>query len=191
MPLPLPLPLPKTPAVDKGDQQLGLVAAIAKGGVIGQEGGHLGLPWHIPEDLAHFKRLTTGHAIVMGRKTYETIGRPLPKRVNVVLSRDPSFAPDPPKGDLRVARSLDEALEIARGSGARAPSMIIGGATIYALALPLVTHLYLTEIDRQVEGDAFFPPFDRAAFDEVERRNAETPDVTFVTLVRRGLVSGP
>ncbi|MBO6937058.1 MAG: dihydrofolate reductase [Deltaproteobacteria bacterium] len=172
-------------------KQLGLVAAIARGGVIGQEGGHLGLPWHIPEDLAHFKRLTTGHAIVMGRTTYETIGRPLPKRVNVVLSRDPEFAPTPPKGDLRIARGLEEALEVAYGADAEAPPMIIGGATIYALALPLVTHLHLTEIDREVEGDAHFPAFDRESFEEVERRAAETPDVTFVTLVRRGFVSGP
>lgn len=165
-------------------EELGLVAAVARGGVIGQEGGHLGLPWHIPEDLAHFKRLTTGHAIVMGRKTYETIGRPLPKRLNVVLSRDPEFAPRPAKGDLRVARGLDEALAIARSAEVEAPPMIIGGSTIYALALPRVTHLYLTEIDRDVEGDAFFPSFDRAAFDEIERRRAETADVTFVTLVR-------
>lgn len=170
--------------MDSGNQ-LGLVAAIARGGVIGREGGHFGLPWHIPEDLAHFKRLTTGHAILMGRKTYLAIGRPLPRRVNIVLSRDPSFAPDPPKGDLRTARSLDEALAIARDARPEAPPMIIGGATIYALALPRVTHLHLTEIDREVEGDAFFPAFDRAAFDEVERRPAETEDVTFTTLVRR------
>ncbi len=172
-------------------KQLGLVAAIARDGVIGQEGGHLGLPWHIPEDLAHFKRLTSGHAIVMGRKTYETIGRPLPRRVNIVLSRDTTFAPDPPKGDLRIARSLEEALEIAYGADAEAPPMIIGGATIYALALPLVTHLHLTEIDREVEGDATFPAFDRSAFGEVERRAAETPDVTFVTLVRHAFASSP
>ena len=164
---------------------LGLVAAVARGGVIGQEGGHLGLPWHIPEDLAHFKRLTSGHAIVMGRKTYQTIGRPLPKRVNIVLSRDPAFAPAPAKGDLRVARSLEEALTMARAASAEDPPMIIGGASVYALALPLVTHIHLTEIDREVEGDAHFPELDRSRFDEVERRAGETPDVTFVTLVRK------
>ncbi len=180
----MPVPLPETPAVEPAPQ-LGLVAAVAKGGVIGKSGGKFGLPWHIPEDLAHFKRLTTGHAIVMGRKTYEAIGRPLPKRLNVVLSRDPSYAPDPPKGDLRVAHSLEEALAIARASECEAPPMIIGGATIYELALPQVTHMHLTEIDREVEGDATFPSFDRDAFDEVERRPAETDDVTFITLVRR------
>lgn len=176
--------------MDSGNE-LGLVAAIARGSVIGQEGGHFGLPWHIPEDLAHFKRLTSGHAIVMGRKTYQAIGRPLPKRVNVVLSRDPSFAPTPPKGDLRVVRSLDEGLELARSVDAKAPPMIIGGSTIYTLAMPWVTHLYLTEIDREVEGDATFPAFDRDAFEEVERRAAETADVTFVTLVRRDLAPSP
>lgn len=184
MPLLLPLPLPETAPVSR-ENQLGLVAAVAKGGVIGKSGGKFGLPWHIPEDLVHFKRLTTGHAIVMGRKTYETIGRPLPKRLNIVLSRDPSYAPVPPRGDLRVARGLEEALEIARASDREQPPMIVGGSTIYALALPQVTHLYLTEIDREVEGDALFPDFERDAFEEVERRPAETEDVTFVTLVRR------
>ncbi|MAQ14313.1 MAG: hypothetical protein CMN30_05910 [Sandaracinus sp.] len=161
---------------------LGLVVAVARGGVIGQEGGHLGLPWHIPEDLKHFRRLTTGHAIVMGRKTFATIGRPLPKRLNIVLSRDPDFVAGP---EVRVAGSLDDALAAARGSGLDEPTMIIGGATVYAQALPRVTHLHLTEVDRDVEGDAFFPAVDRAAFDEVERRPGETPGVTFVTLVRR------
>ena len=164
---------------------LGLVAAVARGGVIGQEGGHLGLPWHIPEDLAHFKALTTGHAIVMGRKTFDAIGRPLPKRLNIVLSRDPGFAPVPAKGQLVVARSLEEGLERAYAGDLDSPPMIVGGATLYALALPWVTRLHLTEVDRQVEGDAYFPPFDRTAFEEVERRPGRTPGVTFTTLARR------
>jgi len=173
--------------VDVSATELGLVAALARGGVIGKSGGKFGLPWHIPEDLAHFKRLTTGHAIVMGRKTYEAIGRPLPKRINIVLSRDESYAPSPPKGEVRVAHGLGDALAVARASEAQDPPMIIGGATIYALAMPLVSHMYLTEIDRSVEGDATFPIFDREAFEEVERRPAQTEGVTFVTLVRRPL----
>jgi dihydrofolate reductase len=155
---------------------IGIVVAMARGRVIGRGND---LPWHIPEDLQHFRRVTTGHAILMGRRTHESIGRPLPRRRNIVVSRQPHLRID----GCDVVGSLDEALRLARGGGDPMP-MVIGGAALYREALPLATHLFVTEIDRDVEGDVHFPDFDRTLYREEERRPGDTPDVTFVTLRR-------
>ncbi|MEM9074764.1 MAG: dihydrofolate reductase [Myxococcota bacterium] len=156
---------------------LALIAAIGRDGLIGSSEGHLGLPWHIPEDLRRFRRVTTGHSVIMGRRTFEAIGRPLPKRQNIVLSRSGFCAEG-----VVVATSLDEALARAEGES---PPFIIGGAAVYADALPRCTTLFLTEVDRPAEGDAFFPVFDRSEFREVKREPAkDEPDVVFVTLER-------
>jgi dihydrofolate reductase len=151
-----------------------LVLAVAKNGVIGRAGK---LPWHVPEDLRHFRAVTTGHAIIMGRKTYQETGRPLPHRRNLVVSRDPSFeAPG-----CEVVTSLDEALRRARETDPE--PRVIGGAELYRLATPLATRVELTLLDLEPEGDTTFE-LDRRGFVETARREGETPGVTFVTLER-------
>ena len=155
---------------------LSLIAAVARDGVIGRDGA---LPWHLPEDLRHFKRLTRGHAIVMGRRTFASIGRALPERRNLVVSRTLAAAPP----GVEVFPSLEAALDAARATDPE--PFVIGGAALYAEALPRATTLHLTELDRDVPGDVRFPAFDRAAFRVADRRPAESaPDVWFVTLVR-------
>ncbi len=154
---------------------LAIVVAVAKRGVIGKEGG---LPWRIPEDLKHFKNVTMNHAMIMGRKTHESIGKALPGRRNIVVSRELRLEIP----GCEVAESFEHALQMARTNDEE--PRVIGGASIYELALPLATKIYMTEIHRDVEGDAFFPAFDRSAWTETERRHAETPDVEFVTLER-------
>lgn len=123
-----------------------LVAAVARNGVIGRDGD---LPWHLPEDLRRFKELTMGGTLVMGRKTYESIGRPLPGRRTVVVTRQPDWS----QPGVETASSVEEALEIA-GDG---DVFVVGGAEIYRRALELVDALELTEIDADYEGDTFFP----------------------------------
>ena len=138
-----------------------IIAAVARGGVIGRGGQ---LPWHLPADLRRFRKLTTGHHILMGRKTYESLGRPLPDRTNVVITRQANFqAPV-----ISVARSLDEALELARQAG-ETEAFVIGGAEIFRLALPFADRLYLTQIDAEVTGDTCFPDYDRSHWRLVER----------------------
>jgi dihydrofolate reductase len=154
---------------------LTLVVAVADGGAIGLGGQ---LPWRIPEDLKHFKRVTMGHAVIMGRKTWDEVGRPLPGRRNIVVSRTPGLALE----GAEVAPSLEEAIALARRTD-DAPC-VIGGSAIYAAALPLATKIHLTEIHREVEADTFFPPFDRSAWRETERRAGESEGVEFVTLER-------
>ena len=151
-----------------------LVLAIGRGGVIGRNGK---LPWHIPEDLKHFRRVTMGHAVIMGRKTWDEVGRPLPNRRNLVVSRDRALA----LPGAEVLGSMEEAIARARETDPQ--PCVIGGAQIYAAALPLASRIVLTEIDREVEGDTFFQ-LDRAGFRETERRQGEDPSITFVTLER-------
>lgn len=130
-----------------------LIAAMARNRAIGRENG---LPWRISGDLKFFKRTTLGKPIVMGRKTFESIGRPLPGRENIVISRNPGWSAD----GVVSALSLEAALEMARRSAVETgaeEAMVIGGAQIYRQALPLATRLYLTEVDAEVDGDAFFP----------------------------------
>ena len=159
--------------------ELHLVAALGPDRAIGKAGG---LPWHFPEDLRHFRKLTTGHSVIMGRATFASIGRPLPNRRNLVVTRDPSWAAGRELG-VELASSLDEALALARSTDP-AP-FVIGGAALYAEALPRATHLHLTHVGALVPGcDTFFPAWDETAFREVERRAGETPGLTFVTLER-------
>ncbi len=138
------------------------------------------LPWHISEDLRHFKRVTMGHAILMGRVTWESIGRPLPGRRSIVVSRNPDL--QLPGAD--VVHSVEDAIALAREGGDDTP-FIIGGAGLYTAALPYVTHIHLTEVDREVDGDTFFPELNPDSWIEVERKAGKTPGVSFVTLERR------
>ncbi|MFZ5443008.1 MAG: dihydrofolate reductase [Myxococcota bacterium] len=156
-------------------RSLALIVAMAKHRAIGLRDA---LPWHVPEDLKRFKALTMGHAILMGRKTHQSIGRPLPGRRNVVISRTATgFA------GCETAPSLERALELVVDDPM---PFVIGGAQLYAEALPRVTHLFLTELDREVEADTFFPELEPAAWREVQREAGVTPGVTFVDLVRTG-----
>ena len=133
---------------------LELVAAVAANGVIGRDGQ---LPWHLPDDLKHFKSLTLGHAVIMGRRTFESIGRPLPGRHSIVVGK--AFG-GPLPGGITVARSPDEALRLAIESPP--PAFVIGGAALYEALLPWVRALHLTELDQAIEGDTVFPLFDRS-----------------------------
>jgi dihydrofolate reductase len=137
-----------------------LVAAVAANGVIGAGGR---LPWHLPEDLRHFKELTLGHPVIMGRRTWESLGKPLPGRENIVLTRRRGYeAPG-----AHVAASLEGALAFCAGESM---VFVIGGSELYAAALPLAHGLVLTEIHRDFEGDTRFPDFDRAAWRETQRK---------------------
>jgi dihydrofolate reductase len=154
---------------------LGMVVAIGDDGAIGKDGK---VPWRIPEDLKHFKNVTMGHAIIMGRKTWDEVGKPLPGRRNLVVSRQPGLALE----GAAVFATLDAAIAAARATDPE--PQIIGGSTIYEAAMPLATRIHLTEVHRVVDADTFFPPFDRGLWREVERRPAETEGVEFVTLER-------
>lgn len=136
------------------------IAAMASNRVIGRDGD---LPWHLPEDLRFFKRTTMGHAVLMGRKTYDSIlarlGRPLPGRLNVVMSRSREAVPG-----AHCIRSLDE---LERVEGVTSPVYLIGGAMLYEALLPLCDELLLTQIHEAVDGDAWFPPFE-VMFEERE-----------------------
>jgi dihydrofolate reductase len=138
------------------------------------------LAWHVPEDLIRFKQITTGHAIIMGRKTYESIGKPLPNRRNIVLTRQTDWQ----SPGVEVVHTLNDAVELAGG----AEGFIIGGAELYAQALPLCNKLLVTEIHHDVECDTFFPAIDKSVWHEVERvtRHSEKNgfDYSFVTYTR-------
>lgn len=127
-----------------------IIAAVARGGVIG--GGNA-LLWHISEDLKHFKAVTLGHPVVMGRKTFQSLGRPLPGRTNVVVTRDASFRPE----GVTVVGSPEQALAMF---DPRTEVFIIGGGQIYAQCMPLADRLYLTSVEADFEGDTFFPEID-------------------------------
>lgn len=142
-----------------------LVVAVAENGVIGRNGG---LPWRISGDLKHFKTVTMGKPVVMGRKTFESIGKPLPGRTNIVITRDPDYRP----GDVLVAASVDAAIEIAEADAKKNNAReiaIIGGSAIFAETLPKAARLELTEVHARPDGDVKFPPFDRNAWRELRR----------------------
>lgn len=145
-------------------QRVVLVAAVADNGVIGRAGG---LPWHLPEDLKHFRATTTGHAVVMGRLTYQSLGRPLPNRTNIVISRRPGWAAD----GATVVATLDEAL--AAASEVAGDVMVIGGAQVYAAAMPVADVQILTEVHQTPDGDTYYPSFDRAQWRETRREPGE------------------
>jgi len=155
-----------------------LIAAVAANGVIGADGA---LPWQLPEDLKHFKRMTQGHAVIMGRRTWESIGRPLPGRRNVVVTRQTAFAVP----GASVAASLQDALALCRDQDV---VFVIGGAELYRAALPLADGLLLTEIQRDFDGDTRFPEYDRARWRQAERERHVAADgmrFDFVRYVRR------
>lgn len=162
---------------------ISFVVARADNGVIGRDNG---LPWHLPADLRHFKRLTVGKPVVMGRRTFESIGKPLPGRHNIVLTRDPDWRAE----GVTVVPNLAEAIAAAGlDPKTRAEEvMIIGGATIYAEALPVATRVHLTEVHAAPDGDTILPAFDPDRWRETAREDhpAEEghPAYSFVTLER-------
>ncbi len=140
--------------------KISLLVAMAQNRVIGRNNA---LPWRLSPDLKRFRRITMGHPIIMGRKTYESIGRPLDGRKNIVISRNPDFRPD----GISVAGSIDEALALANDH----EIMIIGGADIYKQTLPRAGRIYLTLIHQDFEGDAYFPELDKTAWKETARED--------------------
>ena len=161
--------------------RIGLIWAQARGGVIGKDGA---MPWHLPEDLAHFKRTTLSHPVIMGRKTWDSIPprfRPLPGRTNIVVTRQPDWH----ESGSQLAPSLREALQKCENSE---QVWVIGGAQIYAQALPLADELVVTEIDAEVDGDAFAPAigpeWHEVAREEIAAANGQP--LAFVTWRRSG-----
>jgi dihydrofolate reductase len=153
---------------------LALIVAVSRNGVIGNKGT---LPWHIPADLKWFKRHTTGHAIIMGRRTYESIGKPLPQRRMIIVSASLS----PPPG-CEVYPRLEQAIDAARTTDTM--PFVIGGNAMYQAALARATHVYLTRVERDVEGDTRFPAFDAHAWNETTREEAPEHGVTFLVYER-------
>jgi dihydrofolate reductase len=158
---------------------LSIIVAMDANRVIGHENR---LPWHLPADLQHFRRITMGKPILMGRRTWESIGRPLPGRTNIVITRDTDYRAE----GCVVVHTVDAALQAARG---HEEVMLIGGAQLYRQLLPRADRLYITHVHGEFSGDAFFPELDTADWREVER-SEQVPDgknahgCTFVTLER-------
>ncbi|WP_374057986.1 dihydrofolate reductase [Nitrosomonas supralitoralis] len=149
--------------------RLSILVAMAKNRVIGKNNQ---LPWHLPADLKHFKFLTMGHTIVMGRKTYESIGRPLPGRENIIITRQAGYGVP----GAMVANSLQDALLICeQGKTTNSESFIIGGEELYRQTLDICQRMYITEIQSDFEGDVLFPEFDRSNWDEIQR-DKHTPE---------------
>ena len=140
--------------------KISMIAAMAHDRVIGKDNQ---MPWHLPADLAHFKRITLGKPILMGRKTFESIGRPLPGRRNLVISRNPDYQAE----GIEVVGSVEAALALLAGSSVE-ELMVIGGGHLYAEMLPSADCLYLTRIDLAVEGDTRFPAFDDGQWQRIE-----------------------
>jgi dihydrofolate reductase len=149
-----------------------LIVAVGKNGVIGRDND---LPWRLPEDLKRFKRLTLGHTLVMGRKTYDSIGRPLPGRATIVVTRRRDWSAD----GVTVAYSLPEALSLATGDRV----FVAGGGEIYRQALPYADGLEVTEVDQTPDGDVTFPDLDPAIWQEVAREPYD--GFSFVTYRRK------
>jgi len=164
-----------------------LVVAVAENGVIGRDNA---MPWRIKSDLQYFRSVTIGRPVVMGRKTFQSIGRPLPRRTNIVVSRDPSFA----AAGILTTTDLGKALETARGDALRRnvdTIAIIGGTEIFRQTLPLANRLLVTEVHARPEGDTYLPEIDPKLWHEVERRpQPKGPDddygFSFVTYERSG-----
>ena len=154
-----------------------LVVAVSENGVIGRGNA---LPWRLKSDLRHFRAVTTGKPVIMGRKTFLSIGKPLPERTNIVVSRDRAFAAP----GILVAPSFDAALAAARGDALRREAgeiIVAGGADIYAQAMPLAARILVTYIHRAVEGDTYFPAIDGRIWQEIARdeRAADGDDAAF------------
>ena len=157
---------------------LSIIVAVAENGIIGHQNT---LPWHLPEDLKNFRALTTGHHIIMGRKTYESLGRLLPGRTTVIVTRNPTYKIE---GAL-IAHSLEAAIALCRDD---AEAFLIGGAELYKAGLTSASKLYLTEIGLAPEGDAYFPKVDTKVWSEVSRA-AHTSEqglsFSYVTYIRK------
>ncbi|HFA51983.1 MAG TPA: dihydrofolate reductase [Bacteroidetes bacterium] len=143
------------------------IVATAKNNVIGRDNN---IPWYLPADLKYFKKTTLGHHIIMGRKSFISIGRPLPKRINIIITRDPFFM----ASGCAVVHSLEEALAMAKENGEE-EVFIIGGGQIYDLAMPFLDKIYLTEVDIEVEGEISFPKINEEEWVETNRE-AHVPD---------------
>lgn len=157
-----------------GRQRVVLVAAVADNGVIGCDGG---IPWSIPEDMAHFRQVTTGHAVIMGRLTFESLKGPLPRRTNIVITRTPGWSAP----GVTVVGGIEEAL--AAASGVPGDVMVMGGAKVYEAAMPVADVQILTEVHESPEGDTFYPPFDRSEW--VEAKRVDRDAYAWVWLERR------
>jgi len=169
------------PPTDSGSPTIALIAAVADNRVIGRDGE---MPWHLPADLRHFKTMTMGHPVIMGRLTYDSIaadiGGPLPGRTNIVLSRGSPDLPD----EVIVADSIERAMDTAREATDDAETVyVIGGATIYEQFLPQADRLVLTEIQESYEGDTEFPAWDREEW--TERSREDHDGFSFVEYERR------
>lgn len=160
--------------------KIALIAALSKNRVIGKQNE---LPWHLPADLRHFKSLTTGKSIIMGRSTFQSIGKALPNRQNIILTRDENFIAD----GCTIVHSMGQALEQAEH---QQELMIVGGTTIYQQFLPIAQMMYLTLIDEEFDGDAYFPEWVKDEWNETAREdhNADEKNAlnySFVTLERK------
>lgn len=155
-------------SIDPAGPRIYLVAAVASNGIIGANGQ---LPWHLPEDLKHFKRLTLGHPIIMGRRTWESLGRALPGRENIVVTSQAGYRAE----GAAVAASLEAALALCAGEPV---AFVIGGYRLFADSLPIAAGIVLTEIHRDFEGDTTFPPFDRSLWRETQREAHAAADGT-------------
>ena len=146
--------------------QLSIIVAVAENGVIGRDGQ---LPWHLSADLQRFKRITMGNPILMGRKTWESIGRPLPGRTSIVISRQADY----PTGfdEVHVVTNLDDAMAQARGKGQTEEAFVIGGARIYEMSLPRADRLYVTRVNSVVPGDVHFPEIDWGSWQLTEEQH--------------------
>lgn len=167
-------------SVNGDDVEVVIVAALDEGRVIGQGGA---LPWHLPADMRHFKEVTMGHPVIMGRRTYESMGRPLPGRENIVVTRSPGDVEAP---GCRVVGGLDQARRHVVDAGHRR-AMVIGGQSLYEQLLPIADRMELTVVHGRHDGDTFFPCFDSDEWTVVERRFRPADDdhdraMTFVTL---------
>lgn len=149
-----------------------LLAAVSENRGIGLDGE---IPWHLSTDLKRFKALTMGHHVVMGRVTYESIGKPLPGRYMVIITRDEDYRPQTLTKDCFVVHSLEEALSLAEQRG-ESEAFVIGGAEIFSKALPLAARMYLTRVHAEVEADRFFPVYDESNWERIESTHHEADE---------------
>jgi dihydrofolate reductase len=158
---------------------ISIIVAMAENRVIGKENS---LPWHLPADLQHFKAMTIGKPIIMGRKTWESLPGKLPERPHIIISANPDYSAD----GCMVVNSLEQAIEAA---GDVPEVMIVGGAMLYAQALPLADNIYLTMVETEADGDTLFPEYDQAQWREIAREHHPSDDknpfaYSFITLSR-------
>lgn len=150
---------------------LSMIIAAAQNRVMGRDNQ---MPWHLPNDLQYFKKVTMGKPMIMGRKTYESLGKPLPGRPHIIITRQAGYVPPNANEQVQVVSTLEEAITAAKAlikNTEHDEAMVIGGAEICNLAFPFTERLYLTEVHAQVEGDVFFPEFDKTQWQEISREN--------------------